>query len=357
MQRPRVVIVSPALADANNGNWQTARRWQLLLAPHHAVRIVRQWPDAAASKRDQVLLALHALRSAASAAAWAAARGAAGSASDNVAGLAIVLTGTDLYRDIHSDEAAQRSLALAQRLVVLQEHGLAALPAAQRMKTRVIFQSTRARQPLVKSQKHVRAVMVGHLRDEKSPQTLFAAARLLQDEPTLFIDHIGDALDPALSEEARATAAACPQYRWLGGLAHETTRRRIQRAHVLVHSSRMEGGAHVIMEAVRSGTPVLASRIAGNQGMLGDDYAGYFELGDAAALAGLLRRVSDGQTDPAGSRQLSGAAGENAAQWLARLNAQCARRALLFSPDAERAALLQLVIELLASAPAQPDAL
>ena len=39
------------------------------------------------------------------------------------------------------------------------------------------------------------------------------------------------------------------------------------------------------MEAVRSGTPVVASRIDGNIGMLGQDYAGYFEWGDAAALA------------------------------------------------------------------------
>ncbi|OGA97386.1 MAG: glycosyl transferase family 1, partial [Burkholderiales bacterium RIFCSPHIGHO2_12_FULL_61_11] len=252
-------------------------------------------------------------------------------------GLAMVLTGTDLYRDIHSDEAAQRSLALAQRLVVLQGRGPDALPAALRPKARVIFQSTRARQALVKSQKHLRAVMVGHLRDEKSPQTLFAAARLLKDDPTLFIDHIGDALEPALGEAARATAAACPHYRWLGGLAHEATRRRIQRAHVLVHASRIEGGAHVIMEAVCSGTPVLASRIAGNQGMLGDDYVGYFELDDAQALAGLLRRCRDSQTNP-------GSAG-----WLARLNAQCAQRARLFTPDAERAALLQLVTELLVS--------
>ncbi len=345
MLPPCVVIVSPALADANNGNWQTARRWQRLLAPYYSVRIVRQWPDAAASERDRVLLALHARRSAASAAAWAATRGADHSAT----GLAIVMTGTDLYRDIQSDKAAQRSLALAQRLVVLQERGPDALPAALRMKARVIFQSTSARRPLAKSHKHLRAVMVGHLRDEKSPQTLFAAARLLRDEPTLFIDHIGDALDPALGEAARATAAACPNYRWLGSLAHEATRRRIQRAHVLVHASRMEGGAHVIMEAVRSGTPVLASRIAGNQGMLGDDYAGYFELGDGAALAGLLRRCRDGQSDPTDPRQPSGTAGESAAQWLARLNAQCAQRALIFTPDAERAALLQLLSELLVS--------
>ncbi|HAV75652.1 MAG TPA: TIGR04348 family glycosyltransferase, partial [Limnobacter sp.] len=32
MIKPSVVIVSPALADSNNGNWQTARRWQLFLS-------------------------------------------------------------------------------------------------------------------------------------------------------------------------------------------------------------------------------------------------------------------------------------------------------------------------------------
>jgi glycosyltransferase involved in cell wall biosynthesis len=95
------------------------------------------------------------------------------------------------------------------------------------------------------------------------------------------IDHIGEALDPALGAAAQATMAAVPNYRWLGGLPHEEVRRRIQRAHVLIHCSRMEGGAHVIMEAVASGTPVLASRIDGNVGMLGADYGGYFPPGDA----------------------------------------------------------------------------
>ena len=97
-------------------------------------------------------------------------------------------------------------------------------------------------------------------------------------------------LDGALGQAARDTATECPRYRWLGGLPHESTRRHIQRAHVLVHASRMEGGAHVVMEAVRCGTPVLASRIPGNVGMLGADYDGYFEPGDSAGLARLLRR-------------------------------------------------------------------
>ena len=37
---PRVCIVSPALADANNGNWRTASRWQRFLAPVCAVQVV-----------------------------------------------------------------------------------------------------------------------------------------------------------------------------------------------------------------------------------------------------------------------------------------------------------------------------
>lgn len=323
---PQVVIVSPALRDANNGNWQTARRWQQHLAGAARVRIVKHWPDAAAAG-DRVMIALHARRSADAVAAWAAAHPGRG--------LAVVLTGTDLYRDIASDPAARRSLDLAQALVVLQECAPAALPAAVRSKSRVIFQSTTARQTLAKSPRRLRIVMVGHLREEKAPETLFAAARLLVGQTDIHIDHIGEALDPALGAAAQATMASAPNYRWLGGLPHEAVRRRIQRAHLLVHASRMEGGAHVVMEAVASGTPVIASHIDGNIGMLGADYAGYFPCGDATALAALIRRCHE-------SRQ-------NADPLLETLAAQCRARAPLFAPAAERAALRRLLADLMES--------
>jgi hypothetical protein len=45
MHRPSIAIASPALADANNGNWQTVRRWQRLLAARYRVRIIRAGPD------------------------------------------------------------------------------------------------------------------------------------------------------------------------------------------------------------------------------------------------------------------------------------------------------------------------
>jgi hypothetical protein len=155
--------------------------------------------------------------------------------------------------------------------VVLNALGARSLPGPLRAKCRVVLQSCPARQPLSKPQRHLRALMVGHLRDEKDPDTYLRAARRLAGRPDILLDHIGRPLDPALGAAATALAAAQP-YRWLGGLPHAATRRRIQQAHLLVHPSRMEGGAHVVIEALRSGTPVLASRIDGNLGLLGDDY-------------------------------------------------------------------------------------
>ncbi len=322
----QIVIVTPALADANNGNWQTARRWARFLSPIATVRMLKQWPgDAQSARHDDVMLALHARRSATSIANWHAERG--------NQGLGVVLTGTDLYRDILDDTSAQRSLEQAQALVVLQELGSKALPAHVQPKARVIFQSTTARQPLPKSAQRLRVVMVGHLREEKSPHTLFAAARLLKGHPDIHIDHIGVALDPALGDAATHTMREVANYRWLGGLGHEAVRRRIQRAHVLVHASRMEGGAHVIMEAVLSGTPVLASQIDGNIGMLGADYSGYFPWDDAPALAALIRACRSSQQEPDGGL-------------LDRLARECRVRAHLFLPAAERMAVQALARDL-----------
>ena len=44
----------------------------------------------------------------------------------------------------------------------------------------------------------------------------------------------------------------------------------------------------MIAEALTCGVPVVASRIDGNVGMLGRDYAGYFTPGDDRELAQLL---------------------------------------------------------------------
>ena len=317
MKRPRLVIVTPALRDANNGNWQTAKRWARLLSPDYRVHLAAAWSGG----DEALLIALHARRSAASCTAWRQQRG--------KAPLLLVLTGTDLYRDIGHDAAAQQSLAWADRLVVLNELGLRSLPTALRAKARVCLQSCPTHQPGPKPQRHLRALMVGHLRDEKSPQTYFEAARLLTARTDIHLDHIGSALDPALAAQATALMRTHPRYRWLGALPHGRTRTRIAAAHVLVHPSRMEGGAHVVAEAITCGTPVLASRIDGNLGLLGADYPGVFEPGDVAGLAEALRRARD---DPA---------------MLPMLRSAIAQRAPLFDPGRERQALRSLIAGLL----------
>lgn len=312
------MIVTPALADANNGNWQTARRWATMLQPAYRVRLAARWETG----DETLMIALHARRSAASVAAWRAAH--------RQRPLLLTLTGTDLYRDIDTDLSAQQSVALADALVVLNELGADRLPTALRAKCHVLLQSCTSRQTLVKTPRRLRALMVGHLRDEKDPLTYQLAAQRLADRCDIRLDHIGAALDPALGAKAVALAATQANYRWLGGLPHAATRRRIQAAHVLVHPSRMEGGAHVVIEAMRSGTPVLASRIAGNLGLLGGNYAGCFDAGDDAALAALLARARD---DP---------------DMLALLQRQVTQRAPQFSTDVERATLHRIVAELIA---------
>jgi putative glycosyltransferase (TIGR04348 family) len=317
VHRSLIVIVTPAFADANNGNWQTAHRWAGMLSGAYRVRLAAEWSGG----DEALMIALHARRSAASADIWHTCHPGRP--------LVVVLTGTDLYRDIDQDAGARRSLDNANALVVLNELGIRQLAGQLQNKAHVVLQSCRSQRTLTKTRRHLRAVMVGHLRPEKAPRTFFAAARQLQGRVDILFDHVGAALDATLGDEALALAASHPRYRWLGALPHDSARRRIQAAHVLVHPSSIEGGAHVVIEAVRSGTPVLASRIDGNVGLLGDGYRGYFPLGDDAALATALCSLRD---EP---------------DTLAHLQAQCAARVPLFDPARESRALHELVDKLL----------
>ena len=245
-------------------------------------------------------------------------------------GLAVVLTGTDVYGEMGKTPEAVRALDLASRIVTLQEDARRALPPRWRSKAQVIFQSAAPLPARSKPRERLGCVTVGHLREVKDPATLFAAIRLLPPELPITFRHYGAALDAHLGDEAAAMQSHDKRYRYMGAQPHGRTRSAIQAAHVLVHPSLAEGGANVIVEAVMSGTPVLASRIPGNVGMLGTRYAGYFEPGDAGGLAKVLRRAL---RDPG---------------YLARLGKQCAARRPLFRPAVEARALRNLTAELLA---------
>ena len=312
--RPRILIISPALAEDRNGNWQTAWRWSGFLRAGFSVEVARQWDGRPAD----AMIALHARRSAEAIEAFAATGGP----------VAVVLTGTDLYRDIRTDAAARRSLELARRLVVLQERGADELPEHLQARTETIFQSARTLSPGRPRTRSFDLLLVGHLRPEKDPLTALRALRRLPAAEAPFdrlrLLQVGGDRDLQTGDAFRRGAAEDPRVRLLGALPHARTRQLIRRGRVLLLPSLMEGGANVLIEAVTAGVPVLGSQIPGSVGMLGADYAGWFETGDDAGLAGLIARC---QREPS---------------FLELLRAQCARRAALFDPGTERAAVRRL---------------
>ncbi len=189
----------------------------------------------------------------------------------------------------------------------------------------MIYQSV---PPLARQERPVRYVLItvlGHLRDEKDPFRAALALRHLPHASRIRVVHLGGAMNDAMADAARAHAAANPRYRWLGDLPHGDAIRWLARSHAMVISSNIEGGAHVVSEAIAIGVPVLASRIPGNLGLLGAAYPGYFPCGDDSALAERLVQLE-------GDRRYA----------LALEHAVVARRHLV-DEGAEREALLELV--------------
>jgi len=269
----RVLLVCAAPRGSRTGNRRTAERWaELLRRLGHRVRI------AAALAPADVVIALHARHSAA-----AVARA--------TVPVILALTGTDLYHDIHSDPAAAAALARADRIVVLHDHALAAVPRDRRAVTRVIRQSARAPGRAVKTRRGFRVVVVGHLREVKDPLATARAARLLPATSRIAIVHAGGALDPAFAAAARAEERTNPRYRWVGELPAARTLQLIASARLLALTSRSEGGANVLGEAIVCGTPVVASDIPAARAALGDDYPALYPFGDDRALAQLLARA------------------------------------------------------------------
>ena len=316
----RIAIVTPAAPGTRTGNLHTAARWaRLLRSAGHRVSVAQEWRGA----RCDALVALHARRSHDSVVRYRAAHPAGA--------LVVVLTGTDLYRDLPASAEARHSLELADQVVVLQEDARRLLDPAVRRKTRVVYQSAAATLRHAPHARRFRIAVIGHLRDEKDPFRAVAALALLAGRPEFEVVHVGGPLDPALGAEAERWMASEPRYRWLGSVPHSRALRELAASRLLVVSSRMEGGANVIAEAARIGTPVIASRISGNVGMLGSRYPGYYPLGDERALARLIVSAAD---EPAYYRRLG--------------RALRARRSL-FAPAAERAAVLRVLREALHS--------
>jgi len=95
-----------------------------------------------------------------------------------------------------------------------------------------------------------------------------------------------------------------------------------------VLSSRLEGGANVLSEAIVASVPVIASRISGTVGVLGANYPGYFTVGDTRELRRLMIRA---EAEP---------------DFLGLLRSQGDRLIKLFEPARERKAWEELLGEI-----------
>ena len=317
---PRVCIVCPAPAGTRLGNRITALRWQAILKslgcrPHIVVGDAFNPDD-----HHDLVIALHAKRNAA---AIAAAR-----ASGASVPIVLAITGTDLYRDGKSPRT-KRSIEIADRIVVLQPEAGKRIPKHHQKKVRVIYQSvTASRYPRALKPRQLRVIVAGHLRREKDPLRAAFAMRRLPAESRIVVRHYGGVLDAALGDKAVDESRRNCRYEYRGECTRSHVRRELARSWMMVISSRLEGGANVLSEAIVDHLPVLASRIDGNIGLLGEDYSGYFRVGDTHELRRLLIEC------------------EMNSDFIVHLKQQVLQRAPLFHPDHEHRCWANLLKEL-----------
>lgn len=276
-----ILMLTPAPPRSRHGNRVTALRWARMLEKlGHRVRLGQSYQG----EPCDLLIALHARRS----------HGAMAEYRRRHPGgpLVLVLTGTDLYRDLPESADAQESLRMATIMVTLQDLAARELPRSLRGKVRVILQSAeplpRTLRPAVRE---FAVCVIGHLREVKDPFRAALAARGLPECSRIRIIHAGKAMDASMARQAGKEQRINPRYCWMGELPRWRVRRLMGRSRLMVLSSRMEGGANVISEAAAAGLPVLASRIPGSAGLLGADYPGFFPVGDTDALSRLLLRA------------------------------------------------------------------
>jgi putative glycosyltransferase (TIGR04348 family) len=282
----RILLITPAPPTSRAGNRATAARWaSIFKSLRHRVEIATTY----AGQDADVMIALHAWRSAESIQQF----------SDKFPDrpLIVAITGTDAYRFIHTHpDTTLQSIGLADYLVGLHDLIGNTLPQDAQNKLHVIYQSA---QPIARREPYKRyfhVSVLGHLREEKDPLRPALAARRLPAASRIHVHHFGKAHTPEWAKQARDEMKKNSRYTWHGEIPHHKIRQVYRRTNLMVLPSRMEGGANVVSEAIVAGVPVIASAIEGSIGLLGEDYAGYYPVGNERVLSQLLLRA---ETDKA----------------------------------------------------------
>ncbi len=277
----KITLISPAAVDICSGNLVTAQRWaNMLSALGHDVRTRRvyegEWCD--------LLIALHAGKCATSIERFAAIH------PNNP--IIVAMTGTDIYGDLQADPQVLSSLELATRIVALQPSAIDELPQHLHERVRVIYQSVS--HPSHQSNRRsdlFEICVIGNLREVKDPFRIADAVKHLPEKSRIQVVHIGAALSGDMASRAKLESETNDRYQWLGPLPREQTMQRLADARLMVLTSIMEGGANVVSEAIVCCVPVISSHISGSIGLLGEDYPGYFPVGDEHALAAIIHRA------------------------------------------------------------------
>ena len=257
----------------------TALRWQGFLEElGYSVEVTESWSGGDAD----VLIALHAYRSHQSIVQF--------KKKYPSRPIVLILTGTDLYRDIQNHSEVVQSMEMADRLIVLQSSALDSITPSLRYKVQVIYQSVEIDLPDPVAKEDFLVSVIGHLREEKDPFCVARSLPLLPSDSKITVRHLGQAMNSQMGDLARNYNATLNRYQWIGEVSHADTLRMLSQSRLMVISSLMEGGAHVVSEAIALGIPVIASDIPGNRGLLGESYPAYYPVGDERALANLLYR-------------------------------------------------------------------
>lgn len=289
--RPTIEIVTPAPPGSLHGNRITALRWQRFLSRSgYASNVTECW----SGKECDVFIALHGLRSHPSIVRFKKAY--------PHKPVILIMTGTDIYRDLKNSSNVIESMEMADAIVVLQPAAIDALPKRFHHKIQVIYQSIKpiTRKPTPK--RHFLVSLIGHLRPEKDPFCSVLSLDFIHPESQLKLVHLGKAMSATMKKQALSLVKKQVRYQWLGECSHARTLQWLARSDLMVISSVMEGGAHVVSEAIAIGVPVIASDIPGNRGLLGSNYPAYFPAGDAEALSKLLTKA---EFEPAFYRKLN----------------------------------------------------
>lgn len=317
----KLTLITPAARGSRAGNRATATRWAgLLRSLGHRVMIAHCNDAPNADFAPDAIIALHAWRSHGAIQAW-----------HKVcpqSALAVVLTGTDVYHFQFTDpKVVYESLDRADALIGLHDCLKEDLPARYHPRLRIVHQSAHPLPPKVPSpsERFFDILVAGHLREEKDSLRAAYAVRDVPAHSRLRVVQLGGAHSDDWARAADEQMRHNNRYQWLGDRPRWQVRQWMARARAMVISSRMEGGANVVSEACVAGLPVIASDIAGNRGLLGEDYDGYYPVADTGALSACLKRA------------------EENSDWLAHLRQQVKNRAPLFTPEAERDALASVL--------------